>query len=141
MLELIKKHEKVIYGSLATLVTAMAFFMTKYSPFILALAEPKVKVNSTIENIIGWAAGVGGGIIAIFLIVSIVKDGIEFAKGQGSVSIWKIVGKVLFLILCIGLIFLATNYEKLGNKAKDLGDKGVNIVDENAGDWTGGNGN
>lgn len=130
MLELIKKHEKVVYGSLAALVAATALFMTKYSPFILAFATggATVETSSTMNSIIGWAAGIGGGIIAIFLIVSIVKDGIEFAKGQGSVSIWKIVGKVLFLILCIGLIFLATNYDELGNKMKDVGSNAVDTI-------------
>jgi hypothetical protein len=28
----------------------------------------------------------------------------------------------------IGIIFLAQNYEKLGNAAKDIGQKGVDIV-------------
>jgi hypothetical protein len=104
--------------------------MTKYSPFILAFATggATVETSSTMNSIIGWAAGIGGGIIAIFLIVSIVKDGIEFAKGQGSVSIWKIIGKVLFLILCIGLIFLATNYDELGNKMKDVGSSAVDTI-------------
>lgn len=128
MLELIKKHEKAVYSSLAALAAVVALFMTKYSPFILAFADAQVETSETMNHIIGWAAGIGGGIIAIFLIVSIVKDGIEFAKGQGSVSIWKIVGKVLFLILCIGLIFLATNYKNLGDKMQCVGQSAVETI-------------
>lgn len=101
----------------------------KFLPFVTAYAaSPAVTAPSFISGLIGWGAGLGGGIIALFLIVSLVKDGIEFAKGQGSVSIWKIIGKALFLILIIGLIFLATNYSSLGNTAKEIGNKAINTV-------------
>lgn len=105
-------------------------FLLKFLPFVMAYAaNTTVTQPSFISKIIGWAAGLGGGIVAIFLIVSLVKDGIEFAKGQGSVSIWKILGKALFLILIIGLIFLAVNYQSLGNKASNIGNDAVNAID------------
>lgn len=104
-------------------------FLLKFLPFVMAFAKQATTTQpSFMSKVISWVAGLGGGIVAIFLIVSLVKDGIEYAKGQGSVSIWKILGKALFLILIIGLIFLAVNYEDLGNKAKDIGNSAVNTV-------------
>ena len=104
-------------------------YLLQFLPFMVAFAQQTGPTTSTfMDRLLGWGAGIGGGIIALFLIVSLVKDGIEFAKGQGSVSIWKIVGKALFLILIIGLVFLATNYKTLGNTAKGIGDKAINAV-------------
>ena len=81
------------------------------------------------QTVISWVAGLGGGIVAIFLVVSLVKDGIGFAKGDGNSSIWKIVGKALFLILIIGLIYLATNYDDLGKKSSSIADNAINQVE------------
>lgn len=106
----------------------MAYVLAKVLPFIVAFANNGPASSTFISNLVSWAAGIGGGIVAVFLIVSLVKDGIEFAKGQGSVSIWKILGKAVFLILIIGLIFLAINYTSLGNTAKSIGDKAINTV-------------
>lgn len=103
--------------------------LAQFLPFIIAAADgPAIQSPAFIDKLIGWGAGLGGGLVALFLIISLVKDGMEFAKGQGSVSIWKILGKAIFLILIIGLVFLATNYKKLGNTAKSVGDKAVNTV-------------
>ncbi len=111
-------------------MTAVIEFISKILPITLAFAAP---TESTFMNtLVSWAAGIGGGIIALFLIVSLVKDGIEFAKGQGSVSIFKIVGKALFLILIIGLVFLAVNYKKLGNTAETLGNKVIEKANNEA---------
>ena len=107
----------------------MIYYLMQFIPFIVANANaPAVKNSTFIDNLVGWGAGIGGGIIALFLVVSLVKDGIEFAKGQGSVSIWKILGKAVFLILIIGLIFLAVNYKSLGNTASSVGNKAINTV-------------
>lgn len=105
------------------MATIYALYL-KFMPFMIAFAGNE----SFVDKLVKWAAGFGGGIVAVFLIVSLVKDGIEFAKGQGSVSIWKILGKAIFLILIIGLVFLAQNYKTLGNTAKGIGDKAVNTV-------------
>lgn len=102
----------------------------KAMPVALAIAE-NVTESSFMTKVVQWAAGIGGAIIAIFLIISIVKDGLAYAKGGGSIL--PIVGKVLFLILCIGLIFLAVNYQSLGNTASDIADKAVNQVNNEAG--------
>lgn len=115
--------------------------LSMFTPFIKAAASPAqatVQTPALVTQIIGWVGGIGGGIVAIFLIVSLVKDAIAFANGSGSNSIWKIVGKVLFLILMIGLIFLAMNYGVLGNTAKDVADKVLNEGNNVVGGMLGG---
>ena len=103
----------------------LSAFVLKYLPFCTAFAA----ASGTMSKIVQWAAGIGGGVVALFLIISLAKDGIGLAKGSSDSSILKIIGKALFLILIIGLIYLAVNYDSLGNKAKDIADKGVNTVD------------
>lgn len=97
-------------------------FLPQFLPFTIAFADDATATTPTfVTNILGYAGGIGGAVVAIFLIVSIVKDAISLANGQGSTSIWKIIGKVALLILMIGLIFLAMNYTSLGNTAKNIG--------------------
>lgn len=106
-------------------------------PFMIAAAaanpSSQVKTPPIVGQILQYAAGIGGGIIAIFLIIGLVKDGIAYASGNGNGSIWKIIGKVLFLILIIGLIFLALNWQNLGTIAEGFGsnviDQGTSIID------------
>lgn len=111
------------------MTTTLMTIFAKILPFTLAFAATG---SSFMDTLIEWAAGIGGGIIALFLIVSLVKDGIEFAKGQGSVSIFKIIGKALFLILIIGLVFLAVNYIELGTTASNIGNGVIDIVETEA---------
>lgn len=114
----------------------MSYLLAKILPFTMVLAAapaaatngPGVTTPAFITTIIAWAAGVGGGIVAIFLIIALVKDGIELGKGSGNASIFKILGKALFLILIIGLIFLALNYQSLGNTARNIGQKAIDIT-------------
>ena len=103
-------------------------YLLKFLPFVTAFAEDEAVQPSFMDGVIKWAASIGGAIIAIFLIISLVKDGMEFAKGQGSVSIWKILGKAVFLILIIGLIFLAQNYQTLGTTAQGIGNNAFNVI-------------
>ena len=103
----------------------LSAFVLKYLPFCTAFAAN----TTTMGKIVGWAAGIGGGVVALFLIISLAKDGIGLAKGSSDSSILKIIGKALFLILIIGLIYLAVNYESLGKKAENIAGKGVNTVD------------
>ena len=111
---------------------AILYFMTKILPFTIAFAEADAGGTATkigfIDNLVQWAAGLGGGIIAIAIIISLVKDGLSYATGNGSVSVWQIVGKVVFLALCIGLIFVAINYNTLGNSAKGVGQEALNTI-------------
>lgn len=114
--------------AVATLALICTLVVTQTGLVSLVFADTTVKENSTINTVIGWVAGIGGGIVSIFLIISIVKDGLEYAKGNGSGSPLKIIGKVLFLLLMIGLIFLATNYKSIGDKAKGIGSTVVSKV-------------
>lgn len=104
--------------------------LSKFLPFIPVAAASSGTATATtppiVNTILGYVGGIGGGIVAIFLIISIVKDSISLANGQGSGSMWKIIGKVLCLVLMIGLIFLALNYGVLGNTAKDIGQNVLN---------------
>lgn len=77
---------------------------------------------NAMNSIMTWGIALCGGIIAIFLVMAIVKDGIEFASGRGN-SMVGIIGKCLFLILMIGLIFMSRNLPEL------TGDNSDNIVD------------
>lgn len=108
----------------------MEAILSKFLPFMVVFAEG----SEIIGNLVKWAATIGGGLVACFLIYAIVKEGIAYAKGSGSGSVLGIIGKALFLILMIGIIFLAQNYQNLGNTAKDLGQKGVDAVNENVGE-------
>lgn len=88
--------------------------------------------NGIMSNLITIAVTVGGGLLALFLIMSIVKDGLEYSKGSSTGSIWKIIGKATFLIFCIGLIIIAANWEDLGQKAQGVGEKGLDAIERGA---------
>lgn len=110
-------------------------YLSTYLPiwFVQAAGnQAGTPTNNFMSKIVGWVAGVGGAIVAIFIIVALVKDGIEFSKGQGNGSVFKIIGKVLFLIVILGLIFVAVNYTKLGEKAQTVGNGVINTVSNEA---------
>ena len=79
------------------------------------------------------AGTVGAAIVAVALIISLVKDGFQFAKGGGSVGIGKIIGKIVFLIVMIGVIVLVSNVEGIKGLGEDLAGKGQEIVEDTAG--------
>lgn len=109
------------------------FEMYKALPFIGASAAGSSTNNATMQKIVGWVGGIGGGIVAIFLIISLIKDGIALAKGGGDASPLKIAGKVIFLIVILGLIGLAINYSQLANVGNSLANKGLNIANKEIG--------
>lgn len=109
------------------------FEMYKALPFIGASATGSSTGNGTMQKIVGWVGGIGGGIVAIFLIISLIKDGIALAKGGGDASPLKIAGKVIFLIVILGLIGLAINYSQLANVGNSLANKGLNIANKEIG--------
>ena len=74
------------------------------------------------SGILKRAAAIGAAVIALFLIISITKGAVEYSKGGGTGGVGKILGQVIFLFICIGLIFVVLNYnswigigEKVGN--------------------------
>ena len=113
------------------------FEMYKALPFIGASATGAAggttDGNGTMKTIVGWVGGIGGGIVAIFLIISLIKDGIALAKGGGDASPLKIAGKVIFLIVILGLIGLAINYSQLTGVGNSLANKGLKIANSEIG--------
>jgi len=93
--------------------------------------------SNLLSKIIGIGIGVAGGILALLLVISIVKDGIEFHKGNGNGSWVKIISKVLFFVVCIGLVIIAANWQALGNKAAGLGNNLLNAVENFGNDIVG----
>jgi peptidoglycan biosynthesis protein MviN/MurJ (putative lipid II flippase) len=83
------------------------------------------------QKIVKLAGTIGAAVIACFLIYGLVKDGIAYSKGQGSIA--KIVGKVLFLLVCIVLIVLVqTDVLSFANKfsgaVNGVIDQGLNMI-------------
>ena len=115
---------------MCTVFNELWIALMKYMPMIGAFADTATTTNGTMDGIVKWVAGIGGGIVAVFLIISLAKDAIGIAKGSGDSSIMKVIGKALFLILIIGLIFLAMNYSSLGGTAGDIANKGIDVVDK-----------
>ena len=101
-----------------------------YTLSFLATTPPKTTPTDVplIQNIVAFAAGIVGGLIALFMIFAIFMEAKNLIKGEGSASIWKLLGKVLVFILMIGLVYVAIGYTSLGQSAKDVADKGVGAV-------------
>ncbi|MEE3344050.1 MAG: hypothetical protein VZS44_08170 [Bacilli bacterium] len=90
------------------------------------------KESTQISGIVTWVGSIAAGLVAVFMMVSLVKDGISFATGKGQVSIVKIIGKALFMIIMIGLIFIVQGYNDDGGIIKGTGqtlaNKGINTI-------------
>ena len=116
--------------------TIMNYLLSK--PAILglstALAPQSTAGDNIGSNLVNVAAGVGAGIIAAVLIVAIVKDVLAYAKGGGSNSVWKIVGKVAFLVICLGFVYVAVNYKKLAGAGEKLGNNALEHGNKVAGE-------
>jgi uncharacterized membrane protein YdbT with pleckstrin-like domain len=110
------------------MMTAIMTKLMSVLPFVTAFAQQAPAGNATVSRIVAWIGGIGGGIVAIMLIISLVKDGIGIAKGSGDSSVLKIAGKILFLIIIIGLIAIAVNYASLQTMGQGLGNKAINEV-------------
>ena len=95
-------------------------------------------ITGTFNGLLTTVGTIGGALVAIALIISIVKDAMGYIKGSGSNSIGKIIGKVLLLIVMIGIIAVASQIQNgggffgLGKKAAetttDLVDSGLDEV-------------
>ncbi len=92
-----------------------------------------------INNVVSVVSTWGAGIIAAILIATVVKEGLQYIKGSGSVSLWGILGKVLILIFMLGIILLASNWktnfkplgEGLGKNTLDITGNLINEVTSN----------
>ena len=65
--------------------------------------------SDSMSHMMSLMISICAGILVLFLVFSIVKDGIEYAKGYAEGGIVKIIGKVVFLMVVVGLVFVATN--------------------------------
>ena len=77
-------------------------------------------IGDRANDLLGTVGTVGGALVGIALIISIVKDAMGYLKGSGSNSIGKIIGKVLLLIVMIGIIAIASSpngFKGLGENA------------------------
>jgi len=76
-------------------------------------------IGSRASTLLETVGTVGGALVGIALIISIVKDAMGYIKGSGSNSIGKIIGKVLLLIVMIGIIAVAQSggFSGLGKNA------------------------
>lgn len=110
----------------------MMTIIAKFLPILPVFAEPEIQQNDFINGILGWAAGIAAALVAGFLIYSLVKDALEYAKGSGSGSIFKIIGKVLFLIVMIGLIYYVVKFDSIGNTASSIGEKAISEINNQA---------
>lgn len=113
------------------IITYLTTLFMQYCPLLIAFADDAAVEATTpgfLKKVLGVAMGIGAAVVAVFMIYHIVKEGIQFAKGQGSSSIWSIIGKVIFLIFLIGLIFVAGNYVSIGKQAQTIGNKSINII-------------
>ena len=111
----------------------MLAFFVKFSPLMevfanTAMTMDKTGSSSTMTNVVKWVAAVIGGVVAILLMVSIAKDAVQYAKGGGSVSIPKIIGKVLFMLIMIAIIFIAANYKGAAETGSAIAQKGMSAV-------------
>ena len=78
-------------------------------------------ITGTFNGLLTTVGTIGGALVAIALIISIVKDAMGYLKGSGSNSIGKIIGKVLLLIVMIGIIAVAQGggFKSLGQHAAE----------------------
>jgi C4-dicarboxylate transporter len=109
-------------------MTAIMAKLLTFLPMVTAFAEGAPATNGTMTTIIRWVGGIGCGIVALMLIISLIKDGIGIAKGSGDSSILKIAGKILFLIVIIGLIGIAMAYNDIAGIGANAGGKALNVV-------------
>lgn len=122
-------ENKTLYKLMALVVMTMLAIGYSASPFVVSFADNNHD-SSIIDGVVQYGGSVAAGIVAIFLMISIVKDAVGYAKGSGNSSVLKIVGKVIFMIIMLGLIYLAMNYDDLGKKGQDLSNKGFDIVND-----------
>lgn len=91
------------------------------------------KLSGIFDGLLSTVAIIGGALVAIALIISIVKDAMGYIKGSGSNSIGKIIGKVLLLIVMIGIIAVAGSMKNGSGGFMGLGktaaEKAEHVVD------------
>lgn len=92
---------------------------------------PFVINTPSATNLVRTIGAWGAGALALVLIWSLVKEGIAYGKGSGSGSLWGIIGKALTLVLMLGIIYLAINYDNaLKGTASGFGNKLIDVTNK-----------
>ena len=91
-------------------------------------------LTQKMEGLVEKAAALIAAFIAIVLIFRIGKKAWTYIKGSGEASIWSIIADVLVLLLMIGIVYVAMNYKNLGNKAANVANQAINIIEDTAND-------
>ena len=86
--------------------------------------------GGSISGVVSGAGTVAGAIVAVIMIVMLVRHGMEYAQGQGNIG--KMVIDVLVLLLMIGLIAVAMNWESLQSGFEGIANGGVDVVEDAA---------
>lgn len=103
----------------------MSITVMNFLTELMGIANVYAAGDSIGSKILVWAGSIGGALVAVALIFSIVKDAMGYIKGSGSNSIGKIIGKIILLVFMIGVISLAASggftglSKTLGNKATE----------------------
>lgn len=70
-----------------------------------------------LDGIVTWVAGIVAAVAILLLLVFIVKDVIEYLKGQKGIM--SIIAKVGCVILIVALIFVAVSFKDKGNSLSE----------------------
>ena len=120
----------------------IGMFIAKFLPFIPVAAEG----STTMANVVKWGGGICGGLMALFLLISLTKDVFAMIKGSGDASLFKIIGKVATVIIILVITVMVINYgaglaenpgsdqDGLMNTGKNLLEQGMNQVDKATGE-------
>ena len=96
----------------------------------LMLLNNLLLIGGTANKWLGTVGQVGGALVGIALIISIVKDAMGYLKGSGSNSIGKIIGKVLLLVVMIGIIAVASTPDGFAGLGKNAAEKAKNVTEQ-----------
>ena len=89
--------------------------------------------NTILQNLINFLAP----LVAIFMVVFCVMQGIQIAKGGANGSVKTLVTGILLFLFVIGLMYAAGSFETYGKLFQSLADTLINQTQENAGNIVG----
>lgn len=105
----------------------MNLFDMIFSP-VLANTGAVTTTNNLISGLLNFAAYVIAGIVVFGALKGLKSDYQKYNKGDGG-SIIPMLTKVGVALLVIGMVWaLASGYITLGQKSKDLIERGTNVV-------------
>ena len=106
-------------------------YLLSLSPFLFARASTMQSIPF-LDTLLGYVCGGAAAIMAVFLMISLAKDAGKLIGGNGSISIWQVVGKILTVLFLIGIVILLLNYKQLGDMASKVGGNAIDIIQNEA---------